>query len=335
MLRVVSVSLGSSARDKTGRASFLGETVELTRVGTDGNYSRALRIIAELDGTVDAIGLGGIDLYLWAGTRRYVIRDAARLAAQAKTTPVVDGSTLKLLLEPRMVDQLAESSRTSNVEDPNSMETRLSSAQRQTGEPMGEPTDQTASLPPLKGSKALLVSAVDRWGMAEALARQTGSVIFGDALYALGLPWPLRSLAQVRRLAGFIAPVISQLPFQLLYPTGDKQQQHKPHYSEYFTWADWICGDYHYISRNLPPRLDGKVVLTNTTTAADQQRLRALGLSWLVTTTPVIDGRSFGMNVLEAVIAALIRRADDTLTRENYEVYLNKLDLKPSVMRLN
>ena len=30
-------------------------------------------------------------------------------------------------------------------------------------------------------------------------------------------------------------------------------------------------------SRNLPPRLDGKVVLTNTTTEADQQRLASLG----------------------------------------------------------
>jgi hypothetical protein len=325
VIRVVSVSLGSSARDKTGRASFLGETVELSRVGTDGDFGKALRIIGELDGEVDAIGLGGIDLYLWAGGRRYTIRDAARLAAMAKTTPVVDGSTLKLLLEPRIVEQLAVGAKPAS---PGSFAESLT-----TGEAGFAPTD--AALPPLKGSKVLLVSAVDRWGMATALAQHAGQIIFGDLLFALGLPFPLRTLPQVERAAKLIAPVITKLPFQLLYPTGDKQKEHQPKFSEYFTWADWICGDFHYISRNIPPRLDGKVVLTNTTTEADQQRLAAQGLSWLVTTTPVVDGRSFGMNVLEGCIAALIKRAGGELTQQNYEIYLNKLDLQPNLRRLN
>jgi hypothetical protein len=171
--------------------------------------------------------------------------------------------------------------------------------------------------------------------MAEALARHAGEVIFGDLLYALGIPKPMRSLREVRRFAALVAPIVTQLPFQLLYPTGDKQDGGKPpRFSEYFTWADWICGDFHYISANLPPRLDGKVVLTNTTTEADQQRLRERGLGWLVTTTPVIDGRSFGMNVLEGCLAALITRAGEPLTQSNYEVYLNKLDLKPNVLKL-
>jgi hypothetical protein len=170
--------------------------------------------------------------------------------------------------------------------------------------------------------------------MAQALAKHAGQCVFGDLLYALGLPFPLRSLSQVATAARLMAPIITQLPFQLLYPTGDKQKEPKPKFSEYFSWADWICGDFHYISRNLPPRLDGKVVLTNTTTESDQARLRELGLSWLVTTTPVLDGRSFGMNVLEALIAAMIHRAGDQLTQQNYEVYLNKLDLKPNVIRL-
>jgi hypothetical protein len=77
-----------------------------------------------------------------------------------------------------------------------------------------------------------------------------------------------------------------------------------------------------------------KVVLTSTTTEADQQRLAEHGLTWLVTTTPVVEGRSFGTNVLEGCIAALIKRGGGELTRENYEIYLNKLDLKPNVLRL-
>lgn len=304
MLKVVSVSLGSSARDKVSRARFMEQDVELSRLGTDGDFPAALKKIAELDGQVDAIGLGGIDLYLCAGKRKWAIRDAMRLAAQARKTPVADGHILKLLLEGRMVHQLAA---LAGVD----------------------------GLPPLKGAKVLMVAGVDRWGMSEALAQYAGEIVFGDLIFALGLPFPLDSLKKLERMARVMAPIISKVPFQWLYPTGDKQKEHKPKHAEYFVWADWICGDFHYISRNLPPRLDGKVVLTNTTTEADQQRLKAAGLGWLCTTTPVIEGRSFGMNVLEGLISALIVKGGDTLTEQNFEVYLNKLNLKPNVMRLN
>lgn len=305
MLKVVSVSLGSSARDKTSRASFLGNDVELSRVGTDGDFPKAMQLIAELDGKVDAIGLGGIDLYLCAGRKKWAIRDALKLARQAKSTPVVDGSILKMLLEPQMVRWLAALG--SGPENP----------------------------PPLKGAKALLVSGVDRFGMATALAESASEIVFGDMMFALGIPIAIHKISRLQQFANVLAPIVTRLPFQVLYPTGEKQKEHKPKFTEYFNWADWICGDFHYISRNLPPRLDGKVVLTNTTTEKDQERLKSLGLAWLITTTPVIEGRSFGMNVLEGCIAALIRSSGDLISDQNYEVYLNKLDLKPTMIRLN
>jgi hypothetical protein len=301
MLKVVSVSLGSGSRDKTTVATFLDEQIELSRIGTDGDIRKAAAMIADLDGKVDAIGLGGIDLWLVAGRRRYMIRDAKYLARQAKTTPVVDGSGLKTTLELRHVHALA------------------------------------ADFPgkPLKGAKVLLVSGVDRWGMAEGLSEYAAECIFGDLIFGLGVPIPLRSLKSLGRVAAVVAPIVTKLPFKILYPTGSKQKEHKPRHSEHFVWADWICGDFHYIRRNLPARLDGKVVLTNTTTEQDQADLKARGLAWLVTTTPMVDGRSFGMNVLEGCIAALIRQAGSMVSADNYEVYLNKLQLKPNIIQLN
>ena len=301
MLKIVSVSLGSSKRDKTTQTRLLDEDVSLQRTGTDGDFSRAIELIEELDSQVDAFGLGGIDLYLCAGGKKWPIRDAFRLKRAAKTAPVADGSTLKLLLEPRLIDWLAD-----NFHEA-----------------------------PLKGAQALLVSAVDRWGMAEGLARHCAETIFGDLLYAVGAPIPLRTLKSVSNAANLIAPIMTKLPFKLLYPTGAKQQEHKPKHTEFFIWADWICGDFHYIRRNLPPRLDGKVVLTNTTTAEDQELLAGRGLKYLITTTPVIDGRSFGMNVLEASLLAMMRRNKDVADNATFEVYLNKLDLKPNIIKLN
>ena len=85
---VVSVSIGSSSRDTSQEITLLGRTVTVERIGTDGDMQAAARLIRELDGKVDAIGLGGIDIYLQALGRRYYLRDAVRLAANARVTPV-------------------------------------------------------------------------------------------------------------------------------------------------------------------------------------------------------------------------------------------------------
>jgi hypothetical protein len=102
----VSVSLGSARRDKVVHAEFLGVPFVIERRGTNGDLQAAAELIASLDGQVAAIGLGGIDLYLVAGERRYVVRDALRLARQAPRTPVVDGSGLKNTLERETIRRL-------------------------------------------------------------------------------------------------------------------------------------------------------------------------------------------------------------------------------------
>ena len=104
MKRVVSVSIGSSERDHKVIAEFLGEKFEIERIGTDGDINKAVEMISRLDGKVDAFGLGGIDLYLKAGKKRYVISDALSLQKAAAITPVVDGSGLKDTLERRVVE---------------------------------------------------------------------------------------------------------------------------------------------------------------------------------------------------------------------------------------
>lgn len=61
MKRIVSVSLGSPARNAEITIEILGEQVTLSRVGTNGDLRAARRLLEELDGTVDAIGLGGLE----------------------------------------------------------------------------------------------------------------------------------------------------------------------------------------------------------------------------------------------------------------------------------
>ncbi len=67
MKRAVSISLGSSTRDKAVEIDLLGERARIERIGTDGDMRRAQRLYAELDGQVDAFGIGGTDLGVLVG----------------------------------------------------------------------------------------------------------------------------------------------------------------------------------------------------------------------------------------------------------------------------
>lgn len=301
MKRVVSVSLGSSSRDHQTHVTFMGEEFDVSRIGTDGKLDVAIAKVRELDGHVDAIGLGGIDVYLYAGRHRYALRDGLRLLEAAKTTPVVDGSGLKNTLEREAVrfmqDELAID---------------------------------------LRGRRVLMVSALDRFGMAQALVDAGADVLFGDFIFALDKDMPVRDLHEFERMAEKYLPDACKLPFQFFYPTGKKQEKPpEPKYPQYYEQAEIIAGDFHFMRQFMPARLDGKTVLTNTVTQANVDELAERGVETLITTTPDLGGRSFGTNVLEAALLALLGKAWSDVVPADYERLLKELQLKPRVLRLH
>lgn len=52
----------------------------------------------------------------------------------------------------------------------------------------------------------------------------------------------------------------------------------------------------------------------------------------VVTTTPELNGRSFGTNVMEAVLVALSGVKDRQLSSEEYVELLNRIGFKPRVI---
>ena len=304
MKRVVSVSLGSSKRDKTSQIEILGQSFEISRTGTDGDMEKFAQLVRELDGKVDAIGLGGIDRYVWTDKRRYTFRDAERLALNAKVTPVVDGSGVKNTLERKTIHYL-----------------------------------QDHGLVDFGKSKVLVMSAVDRFGMAQAIAGLSKQVVYGDLMFALGIPIPIRSYGALRVVAGALLPIVCRLPFKWLYPTGEKQEKAAPKYTKYFEWADVIAGDYHFIKRAMPTvesgALAGKVIVTNTVTEEDKQMLTDRKVKLLVTATPEYDGRHYATNVLEGVLVTLLGKKPEDVTVEDYEALLARMDWKPTISILS
>jgi len=103
MKRAVSISIGSRSRDKRVVTNLLGEDVIIERIGTDGDEEKAYRLFCELDGEVDAFGVGGIDLQIHAIKRDYPLYAGLKLVRDVNKTPVVDGGGLKATLEARVI----------------------------------------------------------------------------------------------------------------------------------------------------------------------------------------------------------------------------------------
>src|SRR5690606_28612784 len=77
----------------------------------------------------------------------------------------------------------------------------------------------------LETKQVLMVSAVDRFGMAEELYRAAGGVTFGDLVFALGVPVGLHRLATLERIARLLLPVMTRVPIAWLYPVGAAQEK--------------------------------------------------------------------------------------------------------------
>lgn len=299
MKRAVSVSIGSSKRDKAVEVDMLGEKVSIERIGTDGDMEKAAHLFKELDGKVDAFGLGGADLGVLVDGKFYPLHSVKSIVRFVEKTPLVDGEGLKNTLEKQAVAFL----------------------HAKTGDYVKE-------------RKALITSGVDRWGMTRSFLDAGYECVFGDLMFALGLPFPIRSEASLKILARLMMPIAGRLPFEWIYPTGDKQDERTPKWVNHYEWANVISGDFHFIKAYMPEKLPGKVIITNTTTPEDVAMLKEAGVKYLVTTTPVLEGRSFGTNMMEAALVALAGKGRP-LSHAELEELLIKLQFEPQIQVLN
>lgn len=301
MQHVLSVSLGTPKGDFDVDREFLGKPFRVQRIGTNSDVRRFVRLLDEHDGSVSCFGFGGGDIWVVAGNRRYRWRRESRMASHARRSPIVDGSGLKNTIERQTIRTLARE-----------------------------------GILDFRNANSLVVSAVDRFGIAEAVAAEGGAFIFGDLIFALGLNVPLRSMKALDRLARTVLPALTLCPQSWVYPTGKKQEEISIRCPQVYEWANIICGDFKYIRRHLIDNLRGKAIVTNTTTPEDVDLLRSRGLNTLVTTTMdiTLEGRSPGTNVLEAVIVSLAGKRPEELKEADYLRLLDELGWRPRVLHL-
>ncbi len=294
MKHAISVSLGSSKRDKSVKVNLNGVEILVERIGTDGDVEKARQMYLDLDGKVDAFGVGGVDLYLRLDDREYPLHAALKLVSGVRQTPLCDGRGLKHTLE-RRVFQLAKSQ-------------------------LGE----------MRFKQAFIPIAVDRLGLAEAVAEVSERIVSGDLMVALGVPIPLYGMPAFKRVARIMLPIVSHFPMSMIFYGSDGAEQ-EPKYVKYFEESDLIAGDFLFMRKYMPKNLSGKTIVTNTTTEDNIALLKERGVKRVITTTPRYDGRSFGTNMNEAMLTAYAGKGR-RLTDEELNELINELSLKPTVI---
>jgi hypothetical protein len=250
---------------------------------------------------VDAFGVGGADLGMMVDKKWYPLYSVQKMVRFVKQTPLVDGAGLKNTLENKLAPFVDKN--------------------------IGDYVQQ-------RGKKVLVTSGADRWGMSKSFIDAGYETVFGDLMFGLGLPFAVRSEASLKFLAGLLMPIAGRLPFEWVYPTGEKQEVRIPKWEKYYHWGTVIAGDCHYVKRHMPDDMQGKVIATNTTTPEDVALFKKLGVKYLVTSTPVLEGRSFGTNMMEAALVAISGK-NRPLTAAEYNELLDKLGFEPQLQELN
>ena len=223
MKKILVIHLGHCS--DTSHVQWLGQTIEIQRLGCGGDADQAREWIAANDGQFDAIALDGLPAHLALGSARRP-HDAGAALAAGTTTPVVDGSGVRDGLERWGVNLAA------------------------------------AAQPGIFAEKhILMVPGLNHTGLAQALSRHSTAIRYADPVVYFALP-DFPGVGARRTLDQVAAPTLEQLkdfPFRRLLP-----QPGQPGHAravEPFAWADVLAGDIGAIRRYAPQRLDHKLVV--------------------------------------------------------------------------
>ena len=295
MKHAISISLGSSKRDKSVKVNLNGQEILVERIGTNGDIEKAHQMYLDLDGKVDAFGVGGVDLYLRLDDREYPLHAALKLVSGVKQTPLCDGRGLKHTLE-RRVFQLIKS-----------------------------------QLGDVRFKQAFVPVAADRAGLAEAVAEVAERTVFGDLMVALGVPIPIYGIPAFKRVARVMLPIVSHFPMSMIF-YGSDGAEHEPKYTKYFAESDLIAGDFLFMRKYMPTDLSGMTIVTNTTTEDNIALLKERGVKRIITTTPRFDGRSFDTNMNEAMLTAYAGRRR-RLSDDELNGLIDELEIRPALIQ--
>ncbi|KAA1173823.1 dehydrogenase [Marinobacter salinexigens] len=304
MKTVVSVSLGASEDDYELDTEFLGQPFRILRIGTDGDIARAESVLESVRDQADAIGLSMVHDHYRVGNELIEHPETARLQACVPDKPVTTGAGLRGILQEWAV--------------------------RHSQSELGHFFDN---------ARVLFMNGQAGYRIAKSLAEHTDNLFFADPYLDFGVPRTLTSLRQLEIYTSLTAQVtfhpaaakaVDALLKTPLYRLGERLVQGS--LSSAVENAHVIVATVGELAEFGDKELDGKTVITSRVTDAALEWLRSRKVAMVVDYSPWLEGRPVGVNVMEAMISAVLSRTPEQLAPDDYLDIIQSLGIEPRVI---
>lgn len=294
--KVVTVTLGSSQRDFTFETEFLGHQFQVTRLGADDDVNRAWELMRRAQSRADAIGLGEVADHYHVGQDTVTNRETRRLTKVVTRVPVTTGAKLRRLLQVhavRWVQNHIGSYFNNNI--------------------------------------VLFLSGMRNYDMALAMSDYTPNLRFADVLAQTGAPTMLTSLRQLELYARGSDLVLSGRPGEILERalTGFKSRLMAREVAR----AHVIVGTFAELKAvGSAKNLAGKTIITSAVDEEAEAFFKACKANLVIDVSPQLFDKVVGINVLEAMILASLRKPQEAISDEDFHEIIEELDIQPRLL---
>jgi predicted amino acid dehydrogenase len=296
MKKIVAVTLGSSEQDHTFKTEFIGHSFEVKRVGADGDTGKAWELMRRHQASADAIGLGEMGDHQNVGQGTLINKETRRLLNVVTRVPATTGATLRRLLQVRAVRHV-----------------------------------QNTLGGHFTNSRVLFLSGLRNYDMAVAMQDYTPNLFFADVIAQTGAPMPLASLNQLELFAKGSEWVLSGRPGEVLESllSGFKRNRMAAAVDS----AHVVVGTFAEIKAvGSLGNLEGKTVITS---AVDDQRLtffKQCKVNLVVDVSPQLFERVVGLNVVEAMILAVLDKPAEDVSDDDFIEIIDELKITPRLL---
>ena len=297
MKTVISISLGPAKLDYDRETDFLGQTIRVIRIGTDGRVDHAEAAIREWEPKADVIGLGMVQDHYQVGTHTITHDETRRLEKAVRSVPVTTGATLRSILQDWAV-------RHAQLE----LEQHFNNA------------------------RVLFLNGLANYRPARVFNEYTDNLFFADPVTQLGIPKMLTSVNALERYATGtgsiqswrIGSIVGRLPVtkQATEYVLRKGAQN----------ADVIAARYNELEQMGLEELAGKTVLTSSISDERLTELGDRGVNVVIDYTPQVFNETLGVNVVEAMILAALERSPSEITHDDYLDIITSERIEPRIL---
>jgi predicted amino acid dehydrogenase len=298
MKKIVSISLGPGDLDYGFRTRFLGESFQVSRIGTDGDAGQAGKLLAARRDEADTLGLGMVREHYTVGTDHFVRPETRKLEKLAGHTPVTTGSRLREIVQ----------------------EWTVRSAQLELGRLFNN-------------AKVLFLSGTLNYRLASVLSEYTDNLTFADPVVQFGLPNLLHSLKALELYAAGSHPVLrfesgkdlipSIAPFQFFNHLVLRRAVREAHV---------VVAPYEQLAHYGANELEGKTVITSTVSDERLEELKEKGVRLVLDCSIQPFKQTVGLNVVEAMVMAALGKSASEISQDDYLEIFTDLQLKPRLL---